>query len=138
MAIKEDYETDTDDDEAINMAEYIGTKPNECHALKRPTVVKEKKKVSKANQIAKEYSFDLTKVDEIFDALINDGKIKLFDGHVIPPPEDRAGKEYCKWHNLWRHTTNNCVIFRNVIQKAIDDGKLLFPGKGKVMTIGMM
>ena len=55
------------------MAEYIGTKPNECHALKRPTVVKEKKKILKANQIAKEYSFDLTKADEIFNAFIKDG-----------------------------------------------------------------
>ena len=100
-------------------------------------MVKKKKKIPKVNQIAKEYSFDLIKVDEIFDALIN-GQIKLSDGHVISPSEDRIGKEYYKWHNSWRHTTNNCVIFRNVIQKAIDDGKLLFLGKGKVMTIGIM
>ena len=61
--------------------------------------MKEKKKFPKVNQIAKEYSFDLTKADEIFDALIKDDQIKLFDGHVISPPEDRVGKEYCKWHN---------------------------------------
>ena len=120
------------------MAEYIGTKTNECLALKRLTLIKEKKKISKANQIAREYSFDLTKADEIFDALIKNGQIKLSDYHVIPPPEDQAGKEYCKWHNSWIHTTNNCVIFRNVIQKAIDDGKLLFPGIGKAVMIRMM
>ena len=28
-AINKDFETDTDD-EAINMAEYVGTKPNDC------------------------------------------------------------------------------------------------------------
>ena len=88
MAIKEDYETDIDDDEVINVAEYIGTKPNKCHTLKRPTMIKEKKKVQKANQIAKEYSFDLTKANEIFDALIKDGQIKLSDSHIIPPQED--------------------------------------------------
>ena len=96
------------------MAEYIETKPNECHTLKSPTMVKEKK-VPKANQIAKEYSFDLTKADKIFDALIKDDQIKLSDGHVIPPLEDWAGKEYCQWNNSWRYTTNNCFIFRNVI-----------------------
>ena len=97
------------------MAKYVGTKPNECQALKRPTIVKENRKIPKVNQIGKEYSFDLTKADEIFDAFIKDGQIKLSNGHVIPPPEDQTGKEYRKWHNYWRHTTNNCIIFKNVI-----------------------
>ena len=46
--IDEDYETDTDD-EAINVAMYVGTQPNECQALKRPTIMKEKKKILKEN-----------------------------------------------------------------------------------------
>ena len=36
------------------------------------------------------------------------------------------------------YTTNNFIIFRNVIQKATDDGNFLFPGKGKALTIGMV
>ena len=62
ITINENFETDTDE-EAINMAEYIRIKPNECQALKRPTITKEKRKISKANRIVKEYSFNLTKAD---------------------------------------------------------------------------
>ncbi|XP_050211887.1 uncharacterized protein LOC126662044 [Mercurialis annua] len=76
-----------------------------------------------------EYSFDLTKADDIFDALLKDGQIALSEGHAIPPSEELVGKDYCKYHNSWRHSTNNCVNFRNVIQKAINEGKLLFPTK---------
>ena len=40
--------------------------------LKRLKMMQEKKKIPKANQIAKEYSFDLIKADEFFDDLIKD------------------------------------------------------------------
>ncbi|XP_050217498.1 uncharacterized protein LOC126668336 [Mercurialis annua] len=56
-------------------------------------------------------------------------KITLSEGHVIPPPEKMVGKDYYKYHNSWRHSTDNCVNFRNVIQKAINEGELLFPAK---------
>ena len=54
-----------------------------------------------------------------------------------PTGEERQAKEYCKWHNSWRHSTQNCVTFRNKVQKAINEGLLLLPGKGKgVETLG--
>ncbi|KAM1304564.1 hypothetical protein ACFX2F_022211 [Malus domestica] len=33
---------------------------------------------------------------------------------------------YCKYHNSTKHTTNNCVVFRDDIQSWIDKGKLKF------------
>jgi hypothetical protein len=32
-----------------------------------------------------------------------------------------------RWHNMFTHTTNNCLIFRNAIQKTIQEGQLRFP-----------
>jgi len=57
----------------------------------------------------KEYSFDITKTDEIFDRLLKDGQFKLEDGHVLSSAEEVMGKKDSKWHNSWSHTTNNCV-----------------------------
>jgi len=33
-------------------------------------------------EVGKEYSFDITKTDEIFDRLLKDEQLKLEDGHV--------------------------------------------------------
>jgi len=70
-------------------------------------------------EVGKEYSFDITKTDEIFDRLLKDEQLKLEDGHVLSSAEEVMGKKYCKWHNSWSHTTNNCVVFRNHLQKEI-------------------
>ncbi|XP_050233432.1 uncharacterized protein LOC126681919 [Mercurialis annua] len=124
VAVVTDSEDDSSDDE-ICMAEFLGKKPTECAALRKPGYVKK----NKMAVIQKEYSFDLTKADDIFDALLKDGKISLSEGHVVLSSEELIGKDYCKFHNSWRHSTNNCVVFRNVVQKAINEGKLLFPAK---------
>ena len=34
--------------------------------------------------------------------------------------------KYCKWHNATSHDTNDCKIFRQQIQSAIEQGKLKF------------
>ncbi|XP_059668900.1 uncharacterized protein LOC132313990 [Cornus florida] len=44
-------------------------------------------------------------------------------------------KDYCKFHNSWRHSTNNYVIFRNIVQKAIEYGRLKFLEKIEVMGV---
>lgn len=59
------------------------------------------------------------------------GERGLRQGHTIPSKEEIKDKKYCKWHNTWRHNTNNCVVFRNVIQDPIEKGRLKFPGKQK-------
>ncbi|CAL2277863.1 unnamed protein product [Prunus armeniaca] len=39
--------------------------------------------------------------------------------HKLPKPEELKGRQYCKWHNSWNHSTNSCVVFRDVIQEGI-------------------
>ncbi|RLM62025.1 hypothetical protein C2845_PM14G18450 [Panicum miliaceum] len=34
--------------------------------------------------------------------------------------------KYCKWHNATSHDTNECKIFRQQIQSAIEQGRLKF------------
>ena len=43
--------------------------------------------------------------------------------------KDLKGKEFCKWHTFYRHSTNNYPVFRNVIQECIDKGLLKFVDK---------
>ena len=41
---------------------------------------------------------------------------------VLESKNERKGKRYCKWHEKWTHSTNNCVNFRNLIQDYLDKG----------------
>jgi hypothetical protein len=33
---------------------------------------------------------------------------------------------YCKWHNSYSHATNDCNVFRQQVQSAINEGRLKF------------
>jgi hypothetical protein len=37
-------------------------------------------------------------------------------------------RAYCKWHNSFSHTTNDCKVFRRRIQSAINEIRLVFLG----------
>ncbi|KAK9697508.1 hypothetical protein RND81_08G042100 [Saponaria officinalis] len=78
------------------------------------------------------YTFDLTKLEDIFWFLHSNGKIKLKGNHKIPQKQDIKGKTYCLWHNATTHKTNNCVVFRNVLQDLLDDGQLQFASNESV------
>ena len=54
--------------------------------------------------------------------------------HVILPPDQLKNKKFYKFHNTTSHSTNECRIFRQHIQRAIQQGKLKFdtPQKMKV------
>jgi hypothetical protein len=39
--------------------------------------------------------------------------------------------KYCKWHNATSHDTNDCKIFRQQIQSAIEQGRLKFENPSK-------
>jgi len=54
------------------------------------------------------------------------GQMKLPTNHVILPPDLLKNKKFCKYHNTTSHTTNDCRIFRQHIQRAIQQGKLKF------------
>ena len=100
------------------VAEFVHGKPYTCPAL----TFSKGKEVTKPNKEA--YLFDIAKVDQIFDYLVKDNQIKLPEGHKIPPTDKIKGKKYCKWHQSWNHTTNNCTVFRNSNQKALKEWRL--------------
>jgi hypothetical protein len=66
------------------------------------------------------FTFDVSKCDKIFDELLSIRKIKL--PHTILLIEDLKKCAYCKWHNS--HATNDCNVFRCLIQLAINEGQL--------------
>jgi hypothetical protein len=58
------------------------------------------------------YTFDVSKCDRFFDLLLRGGVIRLTEGHVIPSVDILVKKTYCKWHDSYTHTTNECNYFR--------------------------
>jgi hypothetical protein len=57
------------------------------------------------------YTFDVMKCDYLFDLLLQGGVIRLTEGHVIPNTDILTKKTYCKWHDSYTHTTNECNYF---------------------------
>ena len=102
----------------VMVAEIVKGKPYSCPALK-PS--KGKEVVCLENK--EEFSFDISKANQIFDYLLKDQQIKLSHGHRILSLEQLKNKRYCKWHNSFSHATINCVVFRNAIQKVIKEGR---------------
>jgi hypothetical protein len=64
--------------------------------------------------------------------LLQENLIRVRKGHVIPPPEELAIRDYCKWHNSFSHSTNGCNVFRRQVQSAISDGRLAFLESSKM------
>ncbi|GKV53168.1 hypothetical protein SLEP1_g59706 [Rubroshorea leprosula] len=115
----------------LDVVEVFADKPVTC-----PNLVKVTQQVEAATkrlpyEFGRQYTFDVTKANEIFDYLKKSGHIKLPQGHRLPTVAEIASKDYCKFHNSWKHSTNDCVIFRNVLQDKIDKGLLCFPEKPK-------
>ena len=72
------------------------------------------------------FAFDITNADRIFDFLLQEGQIKLSPNHVIPSAEELKKIKYCKWHNATSHSTNECKVFRQQLQSAIESGRIKF------------
>ncbi|KAK1669074.1 hypothetical protein QYE76_057233 [Lolium multiflorum] len=72
------------------------------------------------------FDFDVTKTEQIFDLLLAEKHIKVPEGHKVPTVQELNGKPYCKWHNTFTHTTNDCRVWRQQIQMAIENGRLIF------------
>jgi len=98
--------------EAIWWEESCRNKKNEKYALKI-------------------YTFDVTKCDEIFDLLVADGQVVVPKGLKIPPLEQQKKRVFCKYHNFVGHKTSHYVIFRDLVQKALNEGRLKFGDKSK-------
>jgi hypothetical protein len=55
------------------------------------------------------YDFDISKVEKIFDLLLQENHHNLPPNQVRPSPEEFK-KEWCKWHNSPSHHTNECKV----------------------------
>jgi hypothetical protein len=107
------------------LAEYIGRGPFVCEALHKKQI--QAKESNKPASSLKAYSFDVEKVDEIFDFLYKANQLKIIRRHRFPSKEKLKGRDYCKWHSTYTHATKSCVTFRNVVQDKIDRNVLKFP-----------
>jgi len=45
---------------------------------------------------------------------------------MTPLAGELKGKRYCKFYNATTHSTNECRVFRQHVQKAIEQGKIKF------------
>ncbi|KAK1630978.1 hypothetical protein QYE76_005293 [Lolium multiflorum] len=72
------------------------------------------------------FDFDVTKTEQIFDLLLKEKQLKIPEGLKFPTAQELNGKPYCKWHNSLSHATNDCRVWRQHIQAAIENGRLIF------------
>ncbi|GKV43324.1 hypothetical protein SLEP1_g50628 [Rubroshorea leprosula] len=120
----------------LDVAEVVADKPVVCPDLVRPTHQPETSVRRYVGEAGKQYTFDVSKASDIFDHLKKSGLIKLPPRYKIPTAAEIEARDYCKFHNSWKHSTDNCLIFRNILQEKIDKGILKFPDKAKE-TIGV-
>ena len=107
--VDEAASSDSDEEPVIGLAEWVkNKKPMSC-----PFGHKEPEK----------FAFDITKA---FDFLLQEGQIKLSPNHVIPSAEELKKMKYCKWHNATSHGTNECKVFRQQLQSAIESRRIKF------------
>ncbi|KAK1605050.1 hypothetical protein QYE76_028723 [Lolium multiflorum] len=72
------------------------------------------------------FDFDVTKTEQIFDLLLKEKQLTIPEGLKFPTVQELNGKPYCKWHNSLSHATNDCRVWRQHIQAAIEKGRLIF------------
>jgi hypothetical protein len=95
----------SDDEGEVCVVEWVDTPGNKlisCSFLRHGA--------GKKDEI--NYTFDVSKCYQLFDVMVKGGVIKLAEGHVIPSADQLAKKKYCKWHDSYSHTTNECNYFR--------------------------
>ncbi|KAG5533025.1 hypothetical protein RHGRI_027308 [Rhododendron griersonianum] len=134
------YYQDVEGDIEIDVAQVIGKNPIVCDTLiktEKPMNMPSSQPNRRGGQANyRQYSFDLAQADPIFDELLKQRFITLSPGHILPSDKERKGKEYCKWHNSFRHNTNNCVTFWNCVQDLIQKGLLQY-AKGDKEPMGI-
>ncbi|CAJ2646962.1 unnamed protein product [Trifolium pratense] len=118
------------EDNEINVAELKPGPPYVCKLLK-PLNGKNPVEPKNDKFVAKTYSFDITKCDEIFDLLVTDGQIVVPKGLKVPRLEQQKKRGFCKFHNFLGHKTSQCFLFRDLFQKALKEGRLKFGEKSK-------
>lgn len=75
--------------------------------------------------------FDLSKEGALFDELLTNEVIEL--KRKMPKLEEINRRQYCKWNDVWSHPIVNCVIFKDIVQEAIDKGIFIIGEKAPAM-----
>nr|CBG76432.1 OO_Ba0013J05-OO_Ba0033A15.19 [Oryza officinalis] len=117
------YQYASEEDADVDLAEWA--------RMKKQTTCQWAKKGDKDDK----YDFDINKADKIFDLLLQEKQIQLPVGHVLPSAEEIKKRRYCKWHNTYSHHTNECKIFRQQIQSAIEQGRIKIDEAKRPMKI---
>ncbi|KAH1247616.1 hypothetical protein GmHk_06G017478 [Glycine max] len=120
------------EDNEVDLAELKPGPPYVCKLL-RPSNGKNPVEPKNDKFVSKTYTFDITKCDEIFDLLVTDGQVIVPKGLKVPPIEQQKKRGYCKFHNFLGHKTSRCVLFRDLVQKALNEGRLKFGEKPKAV-----
>jgi hypothetical protein len=103
-------ESDSEEDNEVWLVEWTrNKKPVSCLLVK-------------AN--IEKYSFDVNKANQIFDFLLREKQIQLSSNHNIPMIEELKNKKYYKWHNSNSHSANECNVFHQQMQSAIEQGRI--------------
>jgi hypothetical protein len=61
--------------------------------------------------------------DHIFKVLLTNDYIRILDHHVKPSIK---GQMYCNLHDSFEHSIESCNMFHQIVQSAIDKGRLKF------------
>ena len=98
--------SDCSDDESnkVYAAEFVWSsndKLSTCASLKL---------ITKNRHDEVKFTFNVSKCDRIFYELTKFGKIKF--SHTISLMDELKRRAYCKFHNIFSLTTNNCNILR--------------------------
>ncbi|WJX34134.1 hypothetical protein P8452_22273 [Trifolium repens] len=106
----------------IDLAELKTGPPYTCKLLK-PSNGKNPVEQKNDKYVSKTYTFGITKCDEIFDLWVTDGQIVVPKGVKVPLLDMRKKRGYCKYHNFLGHRTSQCVLFWDLVQKALNEPK---------------
>jgi len=95
----------------------------------RPSEGKNPVKTKNEKYVPITYTFHITKWDEIFFLVVFDVQVVVPKGLKIPPLEQCKKRGFCKFHNFLRNKTSQCVLFRDLVQRALNEGRLKFGDK---------
>ena len=92
--------------EEIAVADLLSTGSFICPPLVKKTHDLWKKSQTSNTQV--QYTFDVVRIEEIFDFLLKEKFLTFPQDHKFSSKEELRGKVYFKYHNSRNHGTNSC------------------------------